>query len=1008
MKAWTKNLIIGITASIGMLCAMGTFAQDYSHYVGIIREAGEIAREDKEQAVQYLRVHQSEFEEADLVPRFLYDCANGAWLHSLERDAEALPFLERATAVMDDDAENCFQPQMENFLICYFWRAEADFAVHRDKDRALELLNHAKEVYEKSGLTESPLYKATCDEIASVSIIDALPGVANSMTGNYEQSTDDLERLLANYLQCDHEDPTGIGTQYAMLANAYFQSGRYNDAERTYLSGIAFCESNGLSNSCVYASLLDGISSLYTQLHNYDKANAYNEKARYIFEECKDFGVGYVRCLSNGAVIQLHLGNSSVAKIMMDIAVNQARENFANPDHLPDMTLMETLSGKTLVDDEAEKRYNVITRIQPFITLLSSAAVIYQELGYIDEAVDRLKEGLTVCEGNGIDSPLLYNNIGYIHLSKGDPVKAVPYFEQGYKVAKLPNERIEIGTNLALAQYLGHIEGADTTAISVSATIRQSIADMFAFLSANERSQYWAHYEQYVAVLNHIIYQCGSPDNYGAIYNNLLATKGILLRSTNRMREAILSSGNADNINAYNRLLQLRRGLSNITDENKRKTVMADIEALDKQLTREVSEYADMIAQADWLKVQSTLKSGDMAIEFFNIGKVLQGEDAVDLDGQPMYAAVLIKQKGLPKVVELCTESQLDSIPYTSLYTSNDLYDSVWGPLKSELKGMKRIYFAPDRDLYQIGIEYALRPDGKRMDDVFDIIRLSSTQSLVENHGQVERWEHASLFGGLHYDLDASDLIAESRAVPSNTHASRAISLRDTRDGVEDLVYTGSEVSKISELLTNKGIGAMTLTQGKGTESAFRGLSGKPMDVLHLATHGFFWSEAEAQQRDYIHFLSTPLQRPNQGNDLSMLRSGLLFSGANIALAGEELPDDVEDGILTAQEIADLDLGKVDLVVLSACETGRGDVKGDGVFGLQRGFKLAGARSLLMSLWKVDDEPTMVLMTEFYRNLLDGKSKVESLRLAQQHVRQQPGWESPEKWAGFILLDAID
>ena len=103
-----------------------------------------------------------------------------------------------------------------------------------------------------------------------------------------------------------------------------------------------------------------------------------------------------------------------------------------------------------------------------------------------------------------------------------------------------------------------------------------------------------------------------------------------------------------------------------------------------------------------------------------------------------------------------------------------------------------------------------------------------------------------------------------------------------------------------------------------------------------------------------------------------------------------------------------MNLGNVNLVVMSACESGLGETSGEGVFGLQRGFKLAGARSLLMSLWKVDDEATKVLMTEFYRSFLDGKSKTESLRSAQEYVKSQPGWQAPEYWAGFILLDALD
>ena len=101
-----------------------------------------------------------------------------------------------------------------------------------------------------------------------------------------------------------------------------------------------------------------------------------------------------------------------------------------------------------------------------------------------------------------------------------------------------------------------------------------------------------------------------------------------------------------------------------------------------------------------------------------------------------------------------------------------------------------------------------------------------------------------------------------------------------------------------------------------------------------------------------------------------------------------------------------MNLGNVDMVVMSACQSGLGETSGEGVFGLQRGFKLAGANTLLMSLWKVDDEATKILMTEFYKNYLSGKTKRESLLLAQEILRKTH--PEPEYWAGFILLDALD
>lgn len=131
------------------------------------------------------------------------------------------------------------------------------------------------------------------------------------------------------------------------------------------------------------------------------------------------------------------------------------------------------------------------------------------------------------------------------------------------------------------------------------------------------------------------------------------------------------------------------------------------------------------------------------------------------------------------------------------------------------------------------------------------------------------------------------------------------------------------------------------------------------------------------------------------------------MAGAGKSLDGKMTQGD--DGILTAKEIARLDLSKVDLIVLSACETGLGDISGEGVFGLQRGLKKAGVKSLLMSLWKVDDEATQILMSEFYKNIISGKTKVEAFKEAQVYLRSTQGgkFNNAKYWAAFILLDAL-
>jgi CHAT domain-containing protein len=136
--------------------------------------------------------------------------------------------------------------------------------------------------------------------------------------------------------------------------------------------------------------------------------------------------------------------------------------------------------------------------------------------------------------------------------------------------------------------------------------------------------------------------------------------------------------------------------------------------------------------------------------------------------------------------------------------------------------------------------------------------------------------------------------------------------------------------------------------------------------------------------------------------------SGLLFAGANSALSprrNAEIPEGADDGILTAKEISRLDFQGLDMVILSACQTGLGAITGEGVFGLQRGFKKAGAQTIIMSLWSVADESTELLMTEFFKNLTAGQSKRAAFLTAVQTVREK--YPNPLYWAAFVMVDAI-
>ena len=226
------------------------------------------------------------------------------------------------------------------------------------------------------------------------------------------------------------------------------------------------------------------------------------------------------------------------------------------------------------------------------------------------------------------------------------------------------------------------------------------------------------------------------------------------------------------------------------------------------------------------------------------------------------------------------------------------------------------------------------------------------------------------------------------------------------RGGKENLKHTKIEVEKIGEEFRKAQWVCLFDTASLGTEESFKSISGKKIGCLHISTHGFYHTQKDAGYTGYNFMLID--NHIASAEDKALSRSGLIMSGANHFLEGEKLPDDAEDGILTAREIADVDLNGLDLVVLSACQTGLGDIsQGEGVFGLQRGFKKAGANSILMSLWEVDDKATQILMTQFYKNWLSGLSKHQSLKSALKYLRETEDgrYNEPKYWAAFILLD---
>lgn len=1004
---FNKILIILFFALSSALNMSGQ--NDYARHLEIMSQTNLMIQDKRfDDAMTLLRKNKELFQ-YDAITQFWYDWLNGVILYKTDKYSEARPYITDAISFLDANQNELADPNITNFLQVYYYASKIDYRLGADRDVLIKGLEHAKYIYEIAGATSDIVYSWITSDLNGINNIDLAADALNLfMKRDYNQAIPLLHKVIDYYQTNRTTDYIHLATWMKSLGMAYMYVGDYNNSEKTYMSTIEFLESKNLQKEKIYRMVLDALSVLYVQLQNYEKAIIFNTQAKTLYEQALDFGDDYVRCISNCALCHNGLGHNATAKMMLNVALRQAKHNLSDTTAISvSLKELEQFSNRPFDTNSMDNNYYIQTRIIPYVTLLSNSSVVYSDLGYFSEAVRTIKESIAVSEEYGLKEPLPYNNMGTLYLYRSKFQQSVEWFLKSYELCKTPYESDEIGMNTALGLYLSKDSTVSNFCSDISKKMRKNIQDMFAFMSGEERSIYWKHFENYLPMLNLIIYESADLNTFATIYDNILETKGLLLRSTNNIRDAILNSENKDDVADYAKIGQLKQQLLNEKDNELRTSIKNEIEVIDKRLTQHVNAYADFASSKaiQWRDVRDVLSNDEVAIEFYNI-PVVWGLDSIQtMNGEPRYCAVILRNDyEYPHIIALCKESQLEELEKEDLYETDSIYNLVWKPLEEELKDVRNIYFAADRELHKIGIEYAPMPNGGIIGDKYNLYRLSSTRVLAENRAE-KRSENAVLYGGLRYDIEKEELIAESRSGDYHpTTTSRAFSADNTRYGVKYLPGTLEEVKEISQ---NFNISPKLVTDISGTEESFKSLAGSHIDIIHLATHGFFWNEDDAKKRNYVTFLNNT-KNLRSDEDKALTRSGLFFSGANLGLRGESLPNDVEDGVLTALELSNMNLGHVDMVVMSACESGLGETSGEGVFGLQRGFKLAGANTLLMSLWKVDDTATQILMSNFYKNYLSGKSKQESLKLAQQSLRNNSEYTAPEYWAAFILLDALD
>ena len=828
---------------------------------------------------------------------------------------------------------------------------------------------------------------------------------------------------------------------FDVLSHCYDTLGMYEEALKTGKESIDLAKGYKEYDILKYAIKLSNLAYYHSQSGNNVDAFILCEEAYNIINslELPDDNSDLLLILNNLATYYGNLGNYSKAvdlcKQVLSIQQNTTGKNsldYATSlnnlasflDNLDDFDIEDVISihkESIGIIESISGKYN-----QLYITSLTNLATLYEDkdpqmaLDLYDEAL-LLSDSLYQTKDHPSKIHILFNVANTFNGQK-QYENAIQSLRRAYSIMCLygqedNSEYINVKKGLYNLYLKSHkIEEAKEWMKKTYNSLYQQVVESFPRITSKERELFWNLYsEWFYEDLSQIIPFDSSGEVAETLYDSSLLSKSILL-NTNLLIEKLLEEENPSLLIELQRLRQSQK-VSEILNNDELSVNTDSIlfikEIAERNLLNGSKVYNGLhnYYRIKCQDIKKVLNERDIAIEF-----IVLPTDSMKV----YYALCLRKEYDTPHIVRLFDSSQI--ILTTNIEKSNldSISTLIWKPLQEELLNVEDIFFSPIGELHEIGFEYA---SGLEQ---YKLFRLSSTKEIIEIKEYEEYDEikdkNTILYGGISYaeqdnptvnSISQKQLLDDfSKQVSVDQHRSFVDSLDLRGLSITYLPGTLQEVLNIKKTFEENNYHARVYTGSNATETSVKALSGQVPNVLHIATHGFFFSENRAKNESDFRFLLSLNPNNTTIEDKSLIRSGLLFAGASQALNGQDMTMDSDDGILTAQEISQLDLRGINLVVLSACDTGKGDiVKSEGVFGLQRGFKKAGVKSILMSLWKVSDITTEMLMTEFYKNICEGKSKHESLYMAQKKVREFKDsegnnlFEDPYYWAGFILLD---
>ncbi len=865
------------------------------------------------------------------------------------------------------------------------------FAAKQTTDKAnfLKMIGHVSAVMNNSNLSNEQIAKVNLElgqasfilgrfAIAGKRLTEASNRFANS-SSNENDYLETLSSLALLYTSTGrpkladsfllkatslHENKFGMkGRGLASLLNNRavldFTTGRYNKSEYGFIKATELLQSNGLLSSLEYAIVLNNQAMLFQSLGRYEEAKENLLKAIDIAKENKE--------------------------------MSRARK------HLKFYTNLALLYQRMNLFDEAEKIYHTLESkyakgTTEFANLLNNIAILLFIKGQDARVEDMLKNSSLMFKANLGENNIAYakaiNDLGNYYRIKGRYDEATQYLEKAFQIRKNHigiRHPVFVQNEEDLAILYWKKKEWPKAAIHYRSVLDKTIDFIntyFIAMSEAEKARYWDILSpRFLRAYNFVLEAPQlSKDGLTELLRYRVATKGLLLNSARKITNSILSSGDARLIGDYTDWIDLKEQLASFyvysNEELKEQNINIDsMEAaanlLEKKLSVGSKDFSNFyfINKANVFAIRSALKADEALIEIIR----LQYYDQNFTDSCRYIGLILTKNDPQPKLVIIPNGPALEKTASKNYQQAikrktadEQSYKHFWQPYDELVKGKRKIFISLDGVYNQISMNTLKKPGADYLIKQYEFVLLGNPKDILHDNMQTNKTRNATLIGNPDFGSDQ----------------------------IPGLPGTQSEVDSVQRVLKSSGYAVAEFLAKNATETNLK-RSGKVL-VLHIATHGYFLQDVVKT------YWPIGVAEENAKNNV-LLRSGLLLAGAADADKVKTGLDSANNGIMTAYEAMNLDLSGTSLVVLSACETGLGEIKaGEGVYGLQRAFLEAGAEALIMSLWKVDDNATQQLMNNFYQNWIKTGDKQKAFRQAQLQLMEK--YPAPYYWGAFVMI----